>query len=300
MTQLNERFIKARRDYEALLEASMSHPPQPSYGYGRPQPGPAYGGAPLAPQQSYGAPPPQQGGYGAQYQHQDPRIHSPPPQSQGEVQYGGGPGPGGIPQNGPQPFYFVPPGQQQDGQPPRAQSTTHPAPAASTDDLYTHPGAPARTNTANDPRRQTIAFGTGQHQVGIPQELATGSFDSPVSSHHDPGHQPPPQQQGYEAYNASAKPSVPSDPYAQDGGSGAGGYVQGAGRPPVPGGLASLPSQQAAAQSPVYNSPYGGGGQYQAYNPSAVSLASPATGPGSGYPPVRTAPAGGGDESYYR
>lgn len=30
-TQLNEKFIKARRDYEALLETSMSHPPQHNY-----------------------------------------------------------------------------------------------------------------------------------------------------------------------------------------------------------------------------------------------------------------------------
>ena len=37
-TQLNEKFIKARRDYESLLEQSMTHPPQPAYGgYGRPQ-----------------------------------------------------------------------------------------------------------------------------------------------------------------------------------------------------------------------------------------------------------------------
>lgn len=51
-TQLNEKFIKARRDYEALLESSMAHPPQPTYqqyamrpaipqGYGGP-PGPGY------------------------------------------------------------------------------------------------------------------------------------------------------------------------------------------------------------------------------------------------------------------
>lgn len=43
-TQLNEKFIKARRDYESLLEASMSHPAQPQYGrqaqapYGYPAP----------------------------------------------------------------------------------------------------------------------------------------------------------------------------------------------------------------------------------------------------------------------
>ncbi|EOO02193.1 putative class e vacuolar protein-sorting machinery protein hse1 protein [Phaeoacremonium minimum UCRPA7] len=58
-TQLNEKFIKARRDYEALLESSMSHPPQPTYQqYAmRPQVPQGYGSpAPNYPQQ----PPPQQ------------------------------------------------------------------------------------------------------------------------------------------------------------------------------------------------------------------------------------------------
>jgi signal transducing adaptor molecule len=32
-TQLNEKFIKARRDYESLLDMSMSHPQQPTYHY---------------------------------------------------------------------------------------------------------------------------------------------------------------------------------------------------------------------------------------------------------------------------
>ncbi|KAK8100704.1 Class E vacuolar protein-sorting machinery protein hse1 [Apiospora kogelbergensis] len=51
-TQLNEKFIKARRDYEALLESSMSHPPGPTYhqyahrpsipGQGYPGGGPGY------------------------------------------------------------------------------------------------------------------------------------------------------------------------------------------------------------------------------------------------------------------
>ena len=55
-TQLNEKFIKARRDYESLLEASMSqpaqqygHPSQPQYGYS--------GGGGYPPQNA----PPQQG-----------------------------------------------------------------------------------------------------------------------------------------------------------------------------------------------------------------------------------------------
>lgn len=56
-TQLNERFIKARRDYEALLEASMSHPAQPQYG--RPAQAPYGYAAPGAPQvYPPGVPPP--------------------------------------------------------------------------------------------------------------------------------------------------------------------------------------------------------------------------------------------------
>ena len=45
-TQLNEKFIKARRDYEALLEASMSHSVQPPYN----QPGRQPFGWPTGPQ----------------------------------------------------------------------------------------------------------------------------------------------------------------------------------------------------------------------------------------------------------
>ncbi|RJE19295.1 hypothetical protein PHISCL_08368 [Aspergillus sclerotialis] len=55
-TQLNEKFIKARRDYESLLEASMAHPPQPQYGrpgqppYGYPGPSGSFGYPPGPPQ----------------------------------------------------------------------------------------------------------------------------------------------------------------------------------------------------------------------------------------------------------
>lgn len=56
-TQLNEKFIKARRDYEALLESSMSHPPQPSYHQYAPQPPQGYGaGGPAGYQPPQGAP----------------------------------------------------------------------------------------------------------------------------------------------------------------------------------------------------------------------------------------------------
>lgn len=65
-TQLNEKFIKARRDYESLLEASMSrpiHPPYPQYGYpiapttSTPMPTyPAQSSVPYPPQGAYTIP----------------------------------------------------------------------------------------------------------------------------------------------------------------------------------------------------------------------------------------------------
>lgn len=67
-TQLNEKFIKARRDYESLLEASMSHPAQPQYGrpgqppYGYPGAAAPVGypqGPPQADPQRYFSPRPQ-------------------------------------------------------------------------------------------------------------------------------------------------------------------------------------------------------------------------------------------------
>lgn len=66
-TQLNEKFIKARRDYEALLESSMSHPPQHNYQQYAMRPAQAY--------------PPPGGNYPPQPQPQDPqRFYTPGPQ----------------------------------------------------------------------------------------------------------------------------------------------------------------------------------------------------------------------------
>ncbi|KAJ5467393.1 VHS subgroup [Penicillium sp. IBT 31633x] len=67
-TQLNEKFIKARRDYESLLEASLAHPAQPQYG--RPA-------QPAQPQYSYPSTAP--GGYPSAPQ-ADPRYFTPRPQ----------------------------------------------------------------------------------------------------------------------------------------------------------------------------------------------------------------------------
>lgn len=68
-TQLNEKFIKARRDYESLLDASMSHPAQPQYG------------RPGQQQAAYGYPGPAPQGYPQGPSSQKlPRFYSPRPQ----------------------------------------------------------------------------------------------------------------------------------------------------------------------------------------------------------------------------
>ncbi|KAF4289027.1 hypothetical protein CNMCM8686_003266 [Aspergillus fumigatus] len=82
-TQLNEKFIKARRDYESLLEASMAHPAQPQYGrpgqapYGYPGPAAPLGypqGPPQSDPQRYFSPRPQD-----QTHMYPPTSHSPDP-----------------------------------------------------------------------------------------------------------------------------------------------------------------------------------------------------------------------------
>ncbi|GAB1732103.1 hypothetical protein NU195Hw_g8956t1 [Hortaea werneckii] len=122
-TQLNEKFIKARRDYEALLESSMSHPPQlyqqqqqqfpirtpqashPMYPppqqrqpYGAPPPPSGYPPQGPPPSSAQGYPPQQPPFTPAQSQphlpHQDPqRFYSPAPPSEPPLSAGGPPQP---------------------------------------------------------------------------------------------------------------------------------------------------------------------------------------------------------------
>ncbi|ROW13434.1 hypothetical protein VPNG_04382 [Cytospora leucostoma] len=244
-TQLNEKFIKARRDYEALLESSMSHPPQPSYpsyalrpavpqGYGGPQ-GLNYSGQAPQPQepQGYGAP-------------QDPqRFYTPAPAqaypSQQHRQSTSSPAfqrPGGTPA----PFYMagaeVPPaggspsqhpyssveqgqrvpsaGQQPDVAP--IQTTTSPPPAGQYVP-YSRPPIPG--SQAQQPDHQQRPQGTYDQRPqstygpgsgpGNPQELATSAYDSPIATTHNP--------QSSAAYTSSSAyspdesaPSAPSEP----------------------------------------------------------------------------------------
>ncbi|QIX02138.1 hypothetical protein AMS68_007655 [Peltaster fructicola] len=139
-TQLNEKFIKARRDYEALLESSMAQPQHYQQYPSRARPGQMY---PQAGQQPYAQPghsanyaqgPPV--GYAAPQQYatqghmppqqqplqQDPaqRFYSPAPQQQQQQEptqhagyavspYPGQPG-GAPPSAGPAAFHFIPGG----------------------------------------------------------------------------------------------------------------------------------------------------------------------------------------------
>lgn len=175
-TQLNEKFIKARRDYESLLEASMSQPQQPAYGrpYGFNAPPPAaYGGYPTT---------------------------SPPPQDPGRYAYGGPPGAQGPPQNPPAggnpAFYMAPPGQQ------------HQRPQQ-------HSPHPSQPSDAYGPPQGRVPS-SGRPQSFAPQELATGHYDSPVESRQSgpaaQAPQPGPAPSAPQGYDYS-QPSQPSAPY---------------------------------------------------------------------------------------
>lgn len=260
-TQLNEKFIKARRDYEALLEASMSQAAQP--GYGR-QP---YGyGA--------GAPPPQSapyGGYPPQGPPQGPpqdRYYSPGPAADQGFGY--------PPQNGPQPFMMVTPGQA----PPPAQVTS-PKPVNGDPAAY----VPQRVPVGGRP--QSMAF---------PQEMAANSpvdtrpppqqgyeayppqpSQAPpqVPTNQPPGAYPPQQQPShqpsYDSPSSAYPPQAPqaTDPYAQ--------------QPPQHQHQQSLPG----AYPPASNSPPPGQSPYMAFNQSTATLP---PGGGQGAP---SAPSGG-------
>jgi signal transducing adaptor molecule len=151
-TQLNEKFIKARRDYEALLESSMSHPPQPNYHqYAPRQPMPQSYGAPAGPGPGPGpgyapqGPPPGQQEPQRYYNH-TPGPQGPPPQEQSQFQATSPPPNFPRPSATPAPFYLqgaevpaqAPPPQAQQpystqGPPPQAQqpySTQGPPPQA--------------------------------------------------------------------------------------------------------------------------------------------------------------------------
>lgn len=168
-TQLNEKFIKARRDYESLLEASMSQPSQspyvrqgqPPYGYGRggyPPQGPPHQ---QDPGQYYSAGQCSQATDWPWYELTCPDSRTPEPYN--------------APQNGPSPFYVV-------GQGRTTQQSSQQAP-------YAQPTYPS-----NDPRSRIPSGGKPppssdpyhhrpQSTYDNPQELSTSSYASPTEGH---------------------------------------------------------------------------------------------------------------------
>ncbi|KAJ6442044.1 Class E vacuolar protein-sorting machinery protein hse1 [Purpureocillium lavendulum] len=223
-TQLNEKFIKARRDYEALLESSMAHPPQHNYhqyamrpappgqGYGSGGAGyPGQGQPPQDPQGFYGQGP-------AGDHPQQPPFHqtaSPPPNFQ----------PPGQPQGTPAPFYVAGsevPSQSQGGAPqqypPREHSPrlnshgkqpTSPPPQTYTP--YSQPPTQAQPNPYSQPppgqQRPQSTYGA--------QELATSVYDSPIAPH-NPGFAPQHPGPGYSQEDLHAHAATaPSNPYSQ-------------------------------------------------------------------------------------
>ncbi|KAL9101890.1 MAG: hypothetical protein Q9163_002911 [Psora crenata] len=266
-TQLNEKFIKARRDYESLLDASMAQPTQQPYGRQTQQPYPHGGGG--YPSQG---PPPQQG---------PGRFYTPGPDSVG-------PRPAQVqdpPRNGPRPFVYG------NSAPPAHQQASYPA-----DDSRDRipPSAPKPASDAHHSHRPQSTYDN-------PQELSTSSYTSPAdsrqnsySTHVRPSqlpidysnsryphgdnehHQPPPQgppQPSYAGPQPSHPPTSatsPQPPQRQQYPS----YEQATALQAIP----QAPSDNVNARTPYYEDFNGGpptGGDYQAYHAPALPKQQP-------------------------
>ncbi|KAF7565706.1 VHS multi-domain protein [Pyrenophora tritici-repentis] len=268
-TQLNEKFIKARRDYESMLEASMSQPQQPAYG-GRP----AFGG--------YNAPPP------SNYQGYPP-ASSTPHQDPGRFAYGGAPpqsGPSQVPPPGSSPaFFMVPPGEQ------RTQQT--PKPGLPQDPYQAAMGRQPLTTTrpwTTDTRSMPLASHKLQPLLKVTTIPRLPSKPVPVTHHSKVPPQGPPhaQQNPYDQVtspppqHAPQDQQPPSDPYAQAPPQQGYAYPpsQPAYAPPAPPGASSSPAPPAQTQS------------YLPYRPGGAAAA----------PSAPSAPPVGGDDAsgFYR
>ncbi|KAL8941330.1 MAG: hypothetical protein Q9216_002315 [Gyalolechia sp. 2 TL-2023] len=190
-TQLNEKFIKARRDYESLLEASMSQPAQPQYGrHGQPQYG--YGGA--VPSQQAPA-----------------RYYTPNPQDSRTPQLQN------PPQNGPLPFSY---GGQQPSIP--AQQAPYPSndprgrtPSASQPPPSSNPYEHRPQSTYDNPQElstNSYASPTDGRPQGYPQQP---NADYSPSIYTPSGDEPPPPQQSQYALPPQQSYPPHQQPYQQ-------------------------------------------------------------------------------------
>ncbi|KAH8154136.1 uncharacterized protein LAJ45_01904 [Morchella importuna] len=177
---LNEKFIKARRDYENLLESSMS---QGASHYGRPgQPPYNYGGDPYPPagERFYTPAPQMNPSVSPSIQH---GAFSPPPQQQK---------PSGLPYPGPRRtsnHFYAPPEGHESAPPPHGNNAPFYVVGQAP------PGAqiPGRQQDPNQRPQGHQPPGPSGHPVDgqiQPQELATSIYDSPLDGR-------PPQNSGY-------------------------------------------------------------------------------------------------------
>ncbi|KAL6890754.1 hypothetical protein GGI43DRAFT_217832 [Trichoderma evansii] len=175
-TQLNEKFIKARRDYESLLETSMSHPPQHNYQQYAMRPGHQAYPPPAGTYPPQGQDPQRFYTPGAQGRPQYPPTSSPPP----NFQQPGAPAQGSS-HPPPAPFYGAetPAGQPAAGQqyPPRDNAPKIPSNGNQPPPLNTtsSPPPPQNFNSFQQPPNQQPPSTYGA------QELATSVYDSPIA-----------------------------------------------------------------------------------------------------------------------
>ncbi|KAF2209318.1 hypothetical protein CERZMDRAFT_100520 [Cercospora zeae-maydis SCOH1-5] len=234
-TQLNEKFIKARRDYEALLESSMSQPPQhqqfpirsrpppqfqhqqPPYGAPQHQPQGFPQGPPQSAQQS--VPPFSPNQQHLPHQHDPQRYYSPGPAERTNPQQPGFAGP--YPSqnappptaaaNVPAPFHFIPDAVQST---PANEVRRKPSPNAAAGGHYDAYSAPQGFQGQVRPNSiHTL-------NSGNPQELGTGGYESPIDNRHSypsaqmgqPVHPPTPAHNAYptpqQPYHAAQAPTA--------------------------------------------------------------------------------------------
>jgi signal transducing adaptor molecule len=163
-TQLNEKFIKARRDYESLLEASMSHPVQNHYS------------RPVQTQYAYPTGSTAAQGYpAATVQHDPQRFYTPRPQD--------GP-PSQTIYSGSQGYHHA--DQSHHGYSTTAQSSDPRIPTPATNQTYP-PQAQTQSPVQSQqppPQSQADSFQTIHHRPQStyehPQELGTSVYDSPA------------------------------------------------------------------------------------------------------------------------
>ncbi|EED23352.1 SH3 domain protein [Talaromyces stipitatus ATCC 10500] len=254
-TQLNEKFIKARRDYEALLEASMSHPAQPQYG--RP------------PQQPYGYPP-----TGAAPQGYLP-VHPGAAPVDHQQYYNTRPQDSHTPQPTGPGFYAADPSR------PYPQTPQSPDPRN-------------RTPTGGQPFQQPAQQPPSEPYQSLhhrpqstyehPQELGTSVYDSPVEQRYPyhPGSappQPPSQSNDYQTSPDDQRPPMTNQQYPSQPPYPTSSTTQQP--PPIPTGS---PQPQQATPYPSLNAgqPYNsyqqqGQGQGQGYPPGADPAMNPAS-----------------------